>query len=90
MRRTDWNRAIELLRREDYTCVLCRGDAIRWSRERGVKPLLTLLDSGESLREFAAAYLLVFGMIRAISTAIYTVIGKIERGKHNNTSAVKT
>lgn len=55
MRRTDWNRAIELLRREDYTCVLCRGDAIRWSRERGVKPLLTLLDSGESLREFAAA-----------------------------------
>ncbi|MBQ8696736.1 MAG: DUF1893 domain-containing protein, partial [Clostridia bacterium] len=33
-------KAKELLRADGYTCVLCKGDDIRTSTHRGVKPLL--------------------------------------------------
>ena len=40
---------------EGYTCVILRGERVYTSRERGVRPLLTLLDSGESFVGFFAA-----------------------------------
>lgn len=39
----------------DYTCVLCRDDAVFTATERGVKPLLNWLESGQNLKNFSAA-----------------------------------
>lgn len=38
-----------------YTCVVCRNDTIHTATERGVKPLLSWLDSGTDLKNFSAA-----------------------------------
>ena len=51
----DLEKALEVLEKEDYTCVLCRNDKFLSSRRRGVAPLLELLDSGEELSGFSAA-----------------------------------
>lgn len=47
--------ARDILFSEGYTCVLVKGDIICHSRERGIKPLLMLLDSGTDVRGFSAA-----------------------------------
>jgi len=47
--------ARDLLHAEGYTCVLVKGDSRIFSRERGVKPLVSLLQSGTDLRGFRAA-----------------------------------
>ena len=47
--------AIKTLKEGGYTVVLQRGGDARTSRARGVAPLLSWLDSGECLAEFAAA-----------------------------------
>lgn len=49
----DTLRAQELLRSENYTCVLCKGDRILTDTRRGVKPLLDLLN--QNLTDFSAA-----------------------------------
>ena len=49
----DLDNARTILDREGYTCVLCRGTALHTSRQRGVKPLLALLD--EDVEGFSAA-----------------------------------
>ena len=51
----DLNRARDLLLAESFTCVLIKGDAIHCSRERGVKPLVSLLQSGADASCFSAA-----------------------------------
>ena len=51
----DLDRAKELLSTGQYTCVLCRGEAIHTSTSRGVRPLLELLDSGKSYQDFSAS-----------------------------------
>ena len=38
-----------------YTCVLCQGEIVVTSYERGVKPLVSLLQSGTSYQGFSAA-----------------------------------
>lgn len=48
-------KAIEQLKSGAYTCVLCEGDTIYTSTERGVKPLLDWLDNGIDLKGFSAA-----------------------------------
>lgn len=53
--KTDMEQAIEKLEDGQYTCVLCRGEVIYTSTERGVKPLLDWLDSGVDFRGFTAA-----------------------------------
>lgn len=53
--KTDMERAIEKLEGGQYTCVLCRGDVMYTSTERGVKPLLGWLDGGVDLKGFSAA-----------------------------------
>lgn len=44
-----------LLMDEGYTCVLSDGKELICSRERGVKPLMELIDGGKNCRGFVAA-----------------------------------
>lgn len=47
--------ARNLLESGNYTCVLCRGDIVYTTTQRGVAPLLNWLDSGLDLTGFSAA-----------------------------------
>lgn len=47
--------AIKIMSDGEYTCVMCRGEAVYTSTERGVKPLLAALASGQELRGASAA-----------------------------------
>lgn len=47
--------AKEILDSQDYTCVICRGNMICTSTERGIAPLLKLIDNNVSLEGFCAA-----------------------------------
>lgn len=51
----DLSKARALLDTGDYTCAVCRGDTAYTATERGVKPLLSWLDSGLDLTQFSAA-----------------------------------
>ncbi len=44
----DLNNAKTLLEQEGYTCVLCRGSTVHTSRNRGVQPLMALLNTDVS------------------------------------------
>lgn len=52
---TDIERAKALLAQGDYTVVLCRDDVTYTDTRRGVLPLLSLLDGGVCVNDFAAA-----------------------------------
>ena len=47
--------ARELLESGNYTCVVCCGDSVHTTSQRGVAPLLNWLDSGIDLSGFSAA-----------------------------------
>ncbi len=51
----DLQRAIELLKKEDFTCVLCKESIVYTSRDRGIKPLLRWLDQGINTKRFSVA-----------------------------------
>lgn len=51
----DLQKALDLLNENAYTCVLCLGERVFCSHERGVAPLLALLDGGEDCCGFSAA-----------------------------------
>ena len=51
----DLKTACSLLEKENYTCVLCRGDDTVTDSRRGVKPLLELLESGRAFAGYSAA-----------------------------------
>ena len=51
----DLEKARSLLEKENYTCVICRGDDVITDRRRGVRPLLELLESGKDLHGYSAA-----------------------------------
>jgi len=51
----DQKRAKEELIAGGYTCVICRRDEIYCDTQRGVKPLLDIIDSGARLSGFSAA-----------------------------------
>lgn len=51
----DLIRAKALLTDSEYTCVLCRADAVCTDTRRGVAPLLAWLDSAMDLHGFSAA-----------------------------------
>ena len=51
----DLNCAHVLLEQNGYTCVIQRGETVYTSFERGVKPLLGLLDDGTDCTGFSAA-----------------------------------
>lgn len=51
----DRERAKNLLAEGAYTCAICSGEKVYTSHERGVKPLLDLLEQGAELKGFSAA-----------------------------------
>ena len=51
----DLKRATELLTSGEYTCVFVNRDQTITSTERGVAPLLKLVESGKNLKGFCAA-----------------------------------
>ena len=53
--KADLKKAIDLLSGGEYTCVLCKGDIILTSTERGVKPLLNWLSEEKDLSGFCVA-----------------------------------
>ena len=52
---TELEKARDLLLTEGYTCVLLREDTLYTSFDRGITPLLNLLDAGVNLSGFCAA-----------------------------------
>ena len=48
-------RAKEILNAEGYTCVMCRGNELYTSNERGVKPLVVWLESVNDFQDCCAA-----------------------------------
>lgn len=53
--RTDTQKAKSLLLEGTYTCVLCKGEDVYTSNQRGVAPLLSWIKSGTDLKNFSAA-----------------------------------
>ena len=51
----DVERAKSILIKNNYTCVLCKGENKHHSSLRGVRPLLDCLESGKSYRGYSAA-----------------------------------
>lgn len=51
----DLKKAISLLSNEDFTCVFIKGDEVFSSTERGVKPLLSFLESQTDFSGFSVA-----------------------------------
>ncbi len=52
---SDWERAKERLQNEGRTCVVCKGEQVYSSDQRGVAPLLEWISDGVELRGFSAA-----------------------------------
>ncbi|MCM1334536.1 MAG: DUF1893 domain-containing protein [Bacteroides sp.] len=53
--RSDTARAKAVLEEKGLSCVLCYGERIIESDERGIKPLVRIVGSGEELRGYSAA-----------------------------------
>ena len=51
----DLARAISLLKENNYTCVLCKGETVYTTTQRGVLPLVEWLEAGLALQGFSAA-----------------------------------
>lgn len=51
----DLEKAIDILQKEPYTCVLCKDDIVYTCDKRGVKPLIEWIDCGLDLKGFSAA-----------------------------------
>lgn len=49
------HKARNLLESGNYTCVVCSGDTVHTTAQRGVAPLLNWLDTGTDLSGFSAA-----------------------------------
>ena len=67
----DLKNAKRLLTDGDYTCVLCFGDEIITSNERGVKPLLDYINSNRDYSAFSAAD----KVIGKAAAFLYAVLG---------------
>ena len=64
----------ELLKKNGYTCVLCKGDRVYTSTNRGVKPLLDFYESGEDFSGFSAAD----KVVGAGAAQLYVLLGVCE------------
>ncbi len=52
---TDIEKAREMLKNADYTCVLCRDNVVYTSEKRGVVPVFEKLEQKTDLKDFSAA-----------------------------------
>ena len=68
---TDLELAKEQLIKDECTCVLRKGDSVYCSHARGVKPLLSLLDSGEDYRGYSA----VDKVVGKAAAMLYVLLG---------------
>lgn len=75
MNKSDIEKSKQLLFEGDYTCVMCRGDVIYTSQEKGISPVLNLLENKIQIKGFsvadkivgkAAAMLFVYGGIKEV------------------------
>lgn len=53
--KSDLEKAKAILAESDYTCVLCKDEAVYTGTGHGVKPLIAWIDSGLDLKDFCAA-----------------------------------
>ncbi|MCH5184849.1 MAG: DUF1893 domain-containing protein [Oscillospiraceae bacterium] len=53
--KSDLEKAKEILKACDNTCVLCKGETVYASKERGVKPLIEFIDNKTDMKGFSAA-----------------------------------
>ncbi len=53
--KSNLEKAQELLKTGGYTCVLCKGDIVVTTCQRGVKPLIEWIDSGNDFSGYSAA-----------------------------------
>lgn len=53
--RADTERAVALLKSENATCVLCKGDMVYTSDARGIAPMMRFLSEQTDLQGFCAA-----------------------------------
>lgn len=51
----DTQTAAKMLKEGSYTCVFCKGDSYITSTERGVKPLLRLIETKRNVHDFSVA-----------------------------------
>lgn len=72
--KAELQKAKKMLESRGYTCVLCRKGEVYTSMERGIKPLLTWIDSGTNLRGAYAADQIV-GKAAAMLYAVMGVKG---------------
>lgn len=54
MKNSELKKAKEIFASGEYTCVLCKGEAVLASTERGIKPLLQWLDGKTDVKGFSA------------------------------------
>ena len=52
---TDLIKAKKILDEGNYTCVLCRGDTVYTSDEKGIRPMIRWIEAGVDLSVFSAA-----------------------------------
>ncbi len=52
---SDLEKSKQILFSGGYTCVLCKGESVYTSFERGVKPLVAWLESGADFKNFSAS-----------------------------------
>lgn len=83
--RRDSEQALAVLRAEDCTCVLCRGEQVIRSHQRGVRPLLGWVREGKEKTGFgaadkvvgrAAAFLYVLLKIRELHACVLSIPAK--------------
>lgn len=52
---TDIENSKTILKNGNYTCVLCRKDAVRTSRKRGISPLIEFIEENRDFNGFSAS-----------------------------------
>lgn len=84
---------------KDTTCVLVKEDKIILSQEKGIAPILNLLNAGENLENFsladrivgkAVAMLVVYSKIREVYAEVLSEKGEEVLKKHNIKYSYKT
>ena len=69
--KSDLQKAKEIMETYGDTCVLCRGDVVFTSTERGIKPLVEFIESHTNMKGFSAADKIV-GKAAAM---LYVILG---------------
>ena len=85
-------RAVEILKGENHTCVLCKGETVFASDEKGIKPMVNFIDSGILSEGFcaadkivgkAAAMLFCLAKVKAVYAEVMSRSGLEFLQKHN-------